>query len=299
MSKILNYILFVFIVVLAYSCNDNLYDNGEEDILSDCEVNVTSNGYGRVNIEKEIVKQGELFTIEAKANKGYVFKYWSVNNQIVGIESVFRTKVDKDTEFRAYFQNENTNVQAVDLGLSVKWADCNIGASSPEEYGDFFAWGEIAQKESIDYFWERYKFCYGSYKELWKYNSDANLGYIDNKSILEKEDDAAYSVFGENWRLPSKGEYEELKSKCNWQWTQNNGVYGYVIEGLNGNSIFLPVTGYFAGATHNIIDKGYYWCNENIAIATNDAYSLIFSQENVEIKSSARKNGLPIRSVLR
>ena len=132
--------------------------------------------------------------------------------------------------------------EAIDLGLSVKWASWNVGASKPEEYGDYFAWGETETKSY--YLWSTYKWCNGSYDTLTKYNTDSSYGTVDNKTVLDPEDDAAHVNWGGSWRMPTDGEWEELKALCTWTWTTQNGVNGRNVTGPNGNSIFLPAAGF-------------------------------------------------------
>ncbi len=128
---------------------------------------------------------------------------------------------------------------AVDLGLSVKWATCNIGANAPEEYGDYYAWGETETKE--DYSWETYKWYNGSYN-LTKYNTSSSYGTVDNKTVLDPEDDVAHVKLGGNWRMPTDAEWTELRTQCT-SWTDNyneTGIAGRIVAASNGNSIFLP-----------------------------------------------------------
>lgn len=152
----------------------------------------------------------------------------------------------------------------IDLGLSVKWATCNIGAESPEEYGDYFAWGETITKESYD--WNTYKYCVAK-DQLIKYCSDSTYGkddFIDDKTVLDSDDDVAIVNWGGVWRMPTYDEMEELKTKCTWTWTVQNGVNGYLVtsdvEGYTDKSIFLPTAGYMYGDTlFNAGVCGYYW----------------------------------------
>ena len=140
----------------------------------------------------------------------------------------------------------------VDLGLSVKWATFNVGATSPEDDGDYFAWGETETKET--YSWATYK--WGTSSNLTKYNT------TDGKTILDLDDDAAYVNWGGNWRMPSKEEVDELTQQCTWIWTTHNNVNGYKVTGPNGNSIFLPAAGYKgAGPTYPAGEDGLYWTN--------------------------------------
>lgn len=141
----------------------------------------------------------------------------------------------------------------VDLGLSIKWATVNVGALSPEEYGGYYAWGETENKS--DYSWSTYKWCNGSETGLTKYNTDSNYGIVDNKTILDIEDDVAHVKWGGNWRMPTKEEQDELREKCTWTWTTLNDVYGYIvtsnINGFTDRSIFLPAAGIFFGMSLN------------------------------------------------
>ena len=165
---------------------------------------------------------------------------------------------------------------AVDLGLSVKWATCNIGASTPEEYGDYYAWGETETKE--DSSWETYK--YGDSDALTKYCTNSDHGTVDNKTVLEPEDDVAHVKLGGSWRMPTDAEWEELLENCTWTKTTNyngTGVEGRIVTATNGKSIFLPAAGY--GGTGPTIDywnpSGHYW-SSTITDAPHIAWSLYF-----------------------
>ena len=143
----------------------------------------------------------------------------------------------------------------VDLGLSVKWATMNVGASSSEDYGDYFAWGETEPKDVYD--WNTYKWCNGSSSTLTKYNTDSYYGTVDNKTQLDLTDDAAYMNWGGAWRMPTDAELTELREQCTWTWTSQNGVNGYkVTSKSNGNSIFLPASG---SSLNNAGSMGFYW----------------------------------------
>jgi hypothetical protein len=130
----------------------------------------------------------------------------------------------------------------VDLGLSVKWATCNVGATKPEEYGDYFAWGETTPKDAYD--WSTYKWCNGGPSTQTKYCTNSSYGTVDNKTTLDLSDDAACANWGGSWRMPTRAEQDELRNNCTWTWTTQNGVNGYKVTGTNGNSIFLPAAGY-------------------------------------------------------
>lgn len=166
----------------------------------------------------------------------------------------------------------------VDLGLSVKWATCNVGANKPEEYGDYYAWGETDPKDF--YFWDTYKYCDGTYNSLTKYTDSAygKDGFSDNKSVLDPEDDVAHVKWGGNWRIPTKEELEELRTKCTWTSTTLNGVRGYSVtskvEGYTDRSIFMPATGMrIRQWTLNTDTIGRFWGN---SIVTGDDYDAVY-----------------------
>ncbi len=143
----------------------------------------------------------------------------------------------------------------VDLGLpsGTLWATCNVGANAPEEFGDYFAWGETAPKDYYD--WDNYKWCNGDMYTLTKYCNDSTCGYngfVDNKDELDPEDDAAYVNWGPSWRMPTVNQTQELWQDCTWQWTQVNGVNGRLVTGPNGNTLFLPAAGQCINNGENI-----------------------------------------------
>ncbi len=154
--------------------------------------------------------------------------------------------------------------EAVDLGLpsGTLWATCNVGASTPSDYGNYYAWGETTSKESYD--WASYK--YGNDGLFTKYISDANFGkdgFTDGLYTLEAADDAATANWGNDWRTPSIVEWEELFNEkyCTQTWSNLNGVNGYEIKSkVNGNSIFIPASGFYEETSLDEVDTmGYYW----------------------------------------
>lgn len=191
-------------------------------------------------------------------------------------------------------------IEAVDLGLSVKWATCNVGASSPEEYGDYFAWGETEPKEVYD--WSTYKWCEGTSTTLTKYNTISSDGTVDNKTVLEPEDDAATANWGGAWRMPTDAEMTELREQCTWTWTTLNGVDGYkVTSKSNGNSIFFPAAGrrYISSDTP-IRYHGYYWSSSLRYIDDHNdhAWNLVFTSGQVLRGVHSRSYGLVVRPVI-
>ena len=152
-------------------------------------------------------------------------------------------------------------LQAVDLGLSVKWGSFNLGAKRPEDCGEYYAWGEVESK--TDFSWATYKWANGSDNTLTKYCRTNELwdgaGSPDNKSRLDPEDDAAHVKLGGKWRMPTEAEWTELEEKCQWQWTTQNGVDGMKVTGPSGNSIFLVAAGFKTSDIHWLGTFGYYW----------------------------------------
>ena len=191
----------------------------------------------------------------------------------------------------------NSGHEYVDLGLSVKWATCNVGASKPEEYGDYFAWGETTTKST--YNWRTYKWCNGTEYTQTKYCNDSFYGRVDNKTVLDKADDAAAVNWGGNWRMPTYEEISELRTKCTWTWTSQNGVKGYkVTSKSNGNSIFLPA----AGCRDDISlrsagSKGLYWSSLLHTEYPTNAYELYFGSDHLGLSSYTRYDGYSVRPV--
>ena len=152
---------------------------------------------------------------------------------------------------------DNNHPHQIDMGMGVYWACCNVGASSPEEYGEYYAWGETSTKY---YFaWSTYKWCNGTYDSMTKYSTSSTNGTVDNKTQLELSDDAARVKWGGSWRIPT---YDELGllNNCTWVWTTVNYVNGYKVTASNGNCIFLPAAGYRDESGFNYLGTmGHYW----------------------------------------
>lgn len=185
----------------------------------------------------------------------------------------------------------------VDLGLSVKWATCNLGANSPEEYGDYFAWGETAPKS--DDSWATYKWCEGTDSTLTKYNINSDYGIVDDRTRLEMEDDAACANWGEQWRMPTDAEWSELMDNCISMWTIQNGVLGRkFVSKKNGNSIFLPTAGrWYEGSLVDARSHGYYWSSTLCTDAPDNAYCVDFSSRGIYLDPGSRSSLMPVRPV--
>lgn len=167
----------------------------------------------------------------------------------------------------------------VDLGLSVKWATCNVGASSPSDYGDYFAWGETTTKS--EYTEENCK------------NRVQGIGDISGNP----EYDAATYNWGSSWRMPTRSEFQELVDRCDWVWTDGDDKAGYKVFGLNGNSIFLPAAGYCDGSLLNHASmNGTYWSSTPVS-ATASSYYLLINNGNHNMYWAGRFYGRSVRPV--
>ena len=201
--------------------------------------------------------------------------------------------------------------QFVDLGLTVKWATFNVGASQPQESGDYYAWGETDTKNR--YYWSTYQYNIGEYDEdklssLTKYCPKSQFGYdgyTDTLSVLELSDDIAHLKWGGNWRIPTIQEFMELLDSCTWEWKTLNGVKGFKVTsnvvGFTDNYIFLPAVGYISGSKRfNDNPTINYWTGSLFARKPYYSYCLSYhyeSDETVYIGSSGRYLGRPIRPV--
>ncbi|MCQ2227752.1 MAG: hypothetical protein MJZ01_07590 [Bacteroidales bacterium] len=230
----------------------------------------------------------------------------------------------------AWAQNMENGHEYVDLGLTsgTKWATCNVGADAPESYGDYYAWGEVTTHYSAGgntdsptwkdgysagYNWSTYKYMDHS-KDSWEgctkytfadgqtsgvwYDSEGNF-IGDNKRELDDADDVAVQTWGGAWKMPTKGQQDELRNECDWEWTSINGVNGYKVKSrVNDNFIFLPAAGYrwftdlgYAG------DAGRYWSRSLYTDGSDSAYGLLFRSGVVSYNYNNRDNGFSVRPV--
>lgn len=187
----------------------------------------------------------------------------------------------------------------VDLGLSVMWATCNVGASSPSAYGNYYAWGEITTKN--DYSWATLKYCSDSKGDYFrKYVTQFTSNVVDDRKTLDLSDDVANIKWGGNWRIPTDSEWTELRENCTSIWTELNGVYGRKIIGPNGNSIFLPAAGYrFDSLLNNSGTNGHYWTSTLNEKSNNTAWNVSFHKGRMGRFAGRRCSGLSVRPVCR
>ena len=178
--------------------------------------------------------------------------------------------------------------QKVDLGLSVKWASCNVGAKSPEEYGDYFAWGETEAKSSY----------YENNSAIYWLSYPQSDGVIDSDGNLTAAYDVAMVNWGDEWRMPTSDEIEELMVKCSWIWITQNGAKGYKVTGPNGNFIFLPAAGYRYGTSlSGAGSRGDYWSASHLSNVTGCAYNLYFDSGYCYLDGDGIYKGCTVRPV--
>ena len=210
-----------------------------------------------------------------------------------------------------FFSGKDGSVEKyefVDLGLSVKWATFNVGATRPEEYGDYYAWGETEPK--TNYSWSTYKYCNGSYSTLTKYcnnSSYGNNGFTDTKTTLDPDDDVAHVKWGGDWRMPTVGEFVELLNNCTWTWTTLSDVKGYGVKGYRvtskksgytDRSIFLPAAGYRSDTgLIGVGSYGLYWSSLLYTVSPVEAKYVYFNSDDRDTYHDYRGLGLSVRPV--
>lgn len=187
--------------------------------------------------------------------------------------------------------------EAVDLGLSVKWATLNVGAKSPGEIGTYFTWGETRIRANRNYSWDTYK--WGKENKITKYCTNSENGKVDNRTTLNKEDDVASVAWGGKWRMPTNKELEELIYECIWEWKIVENQPGYKVIGPNGNSIFLPAGGAKKlDKTLEFEKVGDYWANGLFKDDSNSAYRLYFHRGKMTLDyAGPRYWGMSVRPV--
>ena len=288
---------------LLFACTPEINNNGgggqnnqdeltvTGEALEITEYSATLTGYANLPLELGDAEMGIMYdkVKSFEAAKKVVATGLDGNNKF----TVTATGLEPSTTyyFKSYVQNgmavkygavksfttiESTIPgEAVDLGIvmtrtdgttyKLYWAKSNLSdkglCTNPEDYGDYYAWGETEPKES--YSWSTYKYGTSSSGPFFKYNTSDSYGTVDNKTVLEPEDDVARVKLGGEWRMPTDAEWTELRTKCTWTWTTNyngTGVKGQIVTATNGNSIFLPAAGYRRDTKlYDAGSYGYYW----------------------------------------
>ena len=276
-----------------------------EDLIATEEIEITAVTGGYVNEETRIaskvikdpkdskdVNEDTVDTKDLKVSKDSKIKVPKVSSDskvpyIVAFIIVVVVLLGAVIGFVAGGSDEEQGISTskkVDLGLSVYWAGWNVGASSPEDYGDYYAWGETTTK-SI-YTSDSYQYHNGS--------RCINIG----SNISGTQYDVARAQWGGSWRLPTKAEMQDLKDRCTWIWTTYKGVPGYKVTGPNGNSIFLPAAGYRSGAEINLRGGyGYYCSGTRYESNPYFAYRLYFSSSGHGVGYGCREDGHTVRPV--
>ena len=201
-----------------------------------------------------------------------------------------------------------SEMEYVDLGLSVKWATCNLGASKPTECGGYYQWAGTKDVSDTKIYldWDNCPYHTGSSSTSgWtKYNTRSSYGTVDNKTVLEAKDDAASVALGGKWRIPTDTEWDELRntSNCSWTWTSIDGVNGYKVQskksGYSDQWIFLPAAGYrFDYYLSNVGSYGFYWSSSLNTDYPNYAYYLYLSSSSVKKNNLSRYYGRSVRPV--
>lgn len=278
--------LSILLLLLLTSCEDPIYN-----------VSVLSGEGGSATISSNQVMPGWKVILTATADERYVFANWTVDGTVISTENPCEVVVNKSTQFKANFEKmEYCGHEYVDLGLSVKWATCNIGSSSPEGRGRLFEWGETTSKAISG--WNNYKYCQGTSNALTKYCTDSKLGIKDGKTTLELLDDAAYMNWGGPWRMPTSYEFAELKNSknCEWKYVTQKGVRGFKItSNINGASIFLPSE---TKGTHEYWLSTLWPYNNSYAYCLGSSYTMGRPDRyEMFITSTARCSKLYIRPV--
>lgn len=289
--KCLRYIVLLMSVLLVAAC-EQLPLPDTELILAKQRIVETTDNSAVIEIEFHPTA-ATIQTVTACYTGGLKKEMTHVKGGVYRVELM---NLQSDTEYHVYYEvsnvfstvvvpgncsfitakkgekpNPTVTPEYVDLGLpsGVKWAIFNVGATKPEEYGDYFAWGETEPKE-----------------------------LYDESTYSEKEEDAATANWGSEWRMPTQAEQDELRTECSWTWMTENDVNGYKVVGPNGNSIFLPAAGYCSGSSlYNVGHKGFYWASSLYMGNTSYAYYLSFTYNDVSRYSNDRCYGQSVRPV--
>lgn len=222
------------------------------------------------NGEKKFLRSADKFTLRLRLDRGRTYYYRSFGylkgHYIYGEVKSFSTP-----------SKEDKVAEAVDLGLSVKWANFNIGATSPEEYGDYYAWGETEVKKN--------------------YSSETYTAKNASGNISGTQYDVASVKWGGSWRLPTQEEFKELMQKCTKSWTTMEGVKGLKLTAPNGNSIFLPAGGFSTSKQKYVGTDGDYWTGTGINGNYAKEVYLSITDKLVKYENASRSEGLSVRAV--
>ena len=231
-------------------------------------------------ILNDVLTEDHCIEVSKDGYEPYTATFTLTHNQHLPLNYTLRKEQPKPKVVANNDRGTLNGHEWVDLGLSVRWATCNVGASSPFDYGNYYAWGEITIKSSYTKDNSR---TYG-----------VSMGDISGNTRY----DAATANWGSGWRMPTKEELEELVDKCDWEWTRQGGCNGYRVTGPNGNSIFLPAAGWRYGSSLNLAGyRGYYWSSTPYWSSAHGAYYLDFSSGDHYVDWRYCSGGRSIRPV--
>lgn len=267
---------------------------------SSLDVNTKSFQYNTTEYITLISNEGTLFrqTVPVFTSKsGGIYAFIKqTNGNYIYIDTYEKNNEGKFQYSMTYVISQSANSknghEYVDLGLSVKWATCNVGANSPEEYGDYFAWGETKPKSTYNY--TNCFDCLDSKGNNW------NTYKIGGKTQITPTSghDTARENWGGSWRMPTYTECDELCKKCKWTWTSINGHNGYTVTGPNGNCIFLPAAGHrYSIVTEHVDVCGYYWSSTLHSEFSDFARSLSLNSSDHMAYNYGRGDGQSVRPV--
>lgn len=322
----INALASVFLICGAVSCTpEDDFDNhtsSSTDTITPGGDTPTDSTYYTVNVlsnntEWGVVTgsgtyiNGTTVNIEAVPTSGYYFIKWS-DNVVSNPRSI---TVNSDLTLYALFSSNPNDPtpynpdEWVDLGLpsGLLWAKCDLGATTPEEYGNHYAWGETMPKSNYNksnYQWceeEGYPSIYNTLTKYCQKPSDGYNCYTDNLTTIQPEDDAATMTLGPGARIPTLGEWSELRTKCSGALVSQNGVQGVRLRGSNGNTIFIPKTGgeaqNFGEEFHERGVQNYYWTATLDTNAPHFAYIALNNGASVGMTNNQREYGLRVRAV--
>lgn len=313
MRKLITFVALLFsfsINAQTLQTKSSCDSNADGKVSIEDVTNTTNKILGKPTSEKNVVTAEDLNALLQSIDE----KLTELKQTQTSIQDIQNRLIylEKSGVYSYPFENGH---EYVDLGLSVKWATCNIGAESPLQLGNYYAWAETEPKNNYDYRYYKYRspnFPYYNWGSIGKYTFPDKSSYGcwyengifvgDNKTVLEPEDDAAYVNLHGKWRTPTAEELNELIENCNWVWTSLNhegiNVSGYVvISNITGNSIFLPAGGYYEGTSLRDKEKGFYWTSSAGTDMACRTVFLEFSSSRVDKTSHDRPYGRLIRPV--
>ncbi|WP_195546726.1 InlB B-repeat-containing protein [Bacteroides intestinalis] len=270
------------IAILACTAMSCSGDNDDEQVVT-YTITVTADEGGRASSTKSFCAEGEEVTAEATADENYRFVGWYETDECISTEGNYTFVMPaRNVVLQARFEESvSVPAEAIDLGLSVKWASWNVGASAPEEFGGLYGWADpTGEKTTVDFN---------------DYPSDTPPTSISNTMY-----DIAHVRWGDGWRLPTQAEFQELVDNCTWEWTEVNNVAGRRATGPNGNSIFFPAAASRNGGdiSNQVGQRGCYWTGTLYPDDSRYAYYFYFYSGNQYAnRNNRRYMGYSVRPV--